>query len=814
MPETPLSNETLVNTTTAGDQFFATIAALVGGGFVIVWDEPNERTEVFGQRFDAAGNKIGGEFQVNLTTTSVQLVPSIAPLTGGGFVVAWQSDFGANANILARRFDSGGLPLGNDFLVNTTTANEQGSTQVTGLDGGGFLVTWDTRIGGSAEDVRGQIYNAAGNPVGGEFLINSTTANAQGFSSLAPLPGGGFVAVWASIANPPFTSIVGQRVDANGAKVGGEFQVNLTTSGDQFGADVARMSDGGFVVTWTDDKPGTGTGGAVLARRYDASGAAVSGEVTLFSKVTDSVASTSVTALADGAFVVGWFDDLGATSRIAARAFDAANAPITDTFEVSQSTGERPVITSGGLAALSNGTVVFAWDSGPAAPPFDNDIFFRRYQIDVPDGGPIDGSGGDDTLPGTSGDDTINGLGGNDVLNGLDGSDTLNGGDGNDILNGDGDDDLLNGGAGADAMNGGAGNDAGLIDDDGDLFSGGDGTDTAVVQGSFGALTVAVDSTTEVVLVASGADTRFGDTANNFYDYSLSLSSSGGGDALTVIAGDLRAGEDLVLNGSGVGSRDLRIFAGRGDDNLTGGAGNDGFFFGVDGNWTNADLVAGAGDVDSLAFRGNYSITFQNGSFAGIEVIALLTGLANPFGGPIVAGGFDFDLTLADGNVAAGQQLDVVGTSLGASETMSVNGSGELDGTLRLFGGAGDDILVGGFGADLLFGNLGADQLSGGPGGDTYAYRAVADATAASRDTINYLDGDRIDLSFIDANSGTPANDDFTNIGDSAFGNVAGQLRVFSSGVGQVTVEGDVDGDGLADLVILVNTVIPIEFTL
>jgi Ca2+-binding RTX toxin-like protein len=801
MPATPLSNATRVNTTTLGQQFDAAIAPLSTGGYVVIWDD-NERQEVYGQRYDAAGNPLGGEFQVNTTTAGTQFFPTVTALTDGGFVVAWQSGTLQNADIYGRRYDAGGLPVGNDFLVQGI-AGEQLNARVLGLDGGGFLITWDTITGGSFQEVSGRLYNAAGNP-GLSFTINTTTADQQGISTLAPLAGGGFVATWQSItpANSNNAEILGQRFDSLGAKVGPEFQVNTTSAGSQYGNDVARLSDGGFVVSWTDPDADR-----IFARRYDASGNALSGEITVASPATPSVGGTTATALANGGFLVSWVEGDGTVNRIFARAYDGSNAPITDRFEVSQNATDFPVQTADGVVTLTNGQIVFAYD-GPTSPT-DQDIFFRRFQIDAPAGGPIDGGGGDDTLPGTGNDDTINGLGGNDTLNGGGGNDTLNGGDGN---------DMLNGGTGADAMSGGAGNDTGMIDNDGDLFDGGEGTDTGVVQGSFPNLNVGVTGATEVVLVASGADTRFGDNAGNFYDYGLHLSSTAGSSPLTVVAGDLRVGEDLTLSGAGVGTRDLRIFAGRGTDNLTGGAGNDGFFFGADGNWGSTDVVAGGADIDSLAFRGNYSggnsITFQNTSFSGIEVIALLTGLANPFGGPIVAGGFDYDLTLADGLVAAGQQLDIIGASLGASETMTVNGSGELNGTLRLFGGAGDDLLVGGFGNDLLYGNLGADQLSGGPGNDTYAYRNILESTAASRDTINYLNGDTIDLSFIDAKSGTPANDAFTNIGNAAFGNIAGELRVFSSGAGQVTVEGDVNGDGVADLVILVNTLIPVEFVL
>ena len=66
--------------------------------------------------------------------------------------------------------------------------------------------------------------------------------------------------------------------------------------------------------------------------------------------------------------------------------------------------------------------------------------------------------------------------------------------------------------------------------------------------------------------------------------------------------------------------------------------------------------------------------------------------------------------------------------------------------------------------------------------------------------------GDRIDLSFIDANGNAGDGDQaFTFIGSQAFANVAGQLRAVQSG-GAWVVEADVDGNGLADMVINVAT--------
>jgi len=147
------ATEFLVNTTTANGQSTPVIAELVGGGFVITWRDDSQTGgdtsdgAIRAQRYDANGVAQGGEFLVNTTTVSTQFGPSIAGLVGDGFVIAWV-DFSQtggdtdSAAVRAQRYDANGLAQGAEFLVNTTTANDQGSSSIAGLSDGGFVITW------------------------------------------------------------------------------------------------------------------------------------------------------------------------------------------------------------------------------------------------------------------------------------------------------------------------------------------------------------------------------------------------------------------------------------------------------------------------------------------------------------------------------------------------------------------------------------------------------------------------------------------------------------------------------------------------
>ncbi len=75
---------------------------------------------------------------------------------------------------------------------------------------------------------------------------------------------------------------------------------------------------------------------------------------------------------------------------------------------------------------------------------------------------------------------------------------------------------------------------------------------------------------------------------------------------------------------------------------------------------------------------------------------------------------------------------------------------------------------------------------------------SVVGANADLITDFSHAQGDRIDLSAIDANTGVAGNQAFSFIGTGLYTGVAGQLRYAAAG-GVTTIAGDVNGDGASD---------------
>ena len=336
--------ETLVNTVTAGLQSNAKITRLNSGGFVVTWSDSSgiggdsSDYGVKAQIYNAAGVKVGGEFLVNTATSGRQLVEGVAATANGGFAAVYLTE---NEAIRAQIFDSSGVKTGSEILVTAAVPNpgvRNMNASVAVLTNGVMIVTWarsDPYAGpNSGEHVFARAFNAAtGASLGAEFRLD-TSADPALSPSVTALASGGWVATWSFPGADETHDVKGQIFAANGVKVGGEFLVNTATANvNQGQSSVVALAGGGFVVAWFDHDTIPGESGywGIRAQVFNDSGVKIGSDL-LVNTITESdQGSISLDDLPGGGFVVSWTD----TSRrggdpqstgIMAQVFDSARA--------------------------------------------------------------------------------------------------------------------------------------------------------------------------------------------------------------------------------------------------------------------------------------------------------------------------------------------------------------------------------------------------------------------------------------------------------------------------------------------------------
>src|SRR6185503_7283171 len=93
---------------------------------------------------------------------------------------------GDSYGIYAQRYNALGVPQGEEFRVNTFTANNQSSSSVAMHRDGNFVISWGSVAqDGSGYGIYAQRYNALGVAQGGEFQVNTFTTNFQIDPSIA-----------------------------------------------------------------------------------------------------------------------------------------------------------------------------------------------------------------------------------------------------------------------------------------------------------------------------------------------------------------------------------------------------------------------------------------------------------------------------------------------------------------------------------------------------------------------------------------------------------------------------------------------------
>lgn len=284
---TVINSEYRLNESTLGHQIEPCASALLDGGFVVSWWSYDSGGDAFsdpvGRVLNADGSSRSGDITLSEISEPGTAITCVSGLTSGNFAGAWTTfNDSDGASVGVRLFDSSGNPLSSELQANTEERGSQYEPAIQGLTGGGFVVAWQSdggfeccsppELGGgdyaTGKVISAQQYDNAGNKVGSEIIASSTLLAGTGWTPrIAPLPDGGYLVVWpGDLGTGQTYDVFLQRFSSTGIKIGRELMVNQETAGMQGAPDVAFLGGNKVVVVWFDSSSTT-----LKARLYDVS---------------------------------------------------------------------------------------------------------------------------------------------------------------------------------------------------------------------------------------------------------------------------------------------------------------------------------------------------------------------------------------------------------------------------------------------------------------------------------------------------------------------------------------------------------------
>lgn len=260
-------------------------------------------------------------------------------------------------------------PIGSEFQVNIAGSNQRNNPASATSSFGTFVTVWESLTqDGDGRGIFGRLYRDDGRPIGSEFQVNLTTAGDQDAPATAMDANGNFVVVW--VGDRSNRSVYGQRFDAQGQPIGSEFRVNAgLTSGSHDSPAVAMAPNGSFIVAWAATQQQNNPNGAdnsgrgVYAQRFNRNGSPQKRTFRVNSTTNRDQTNPVVATNRNGDFVIAWESDQqdGSGKGIFAQRYLRNGDPVGQEFQVNSFTSRdqrNPTI-----AMDITGAFVIAWES-------------------------------------------------------------------------------------------------------------------------------------------------------------------------------------------------------------------------------------------------------------------------------------------------------------------------------------------------------------------------------------------------------------------------------------------------------------------
>ena len=379
-----IGDEFPVNTETTGDQERPVVAVADSERSIVAWQSVGQDGDgdgIYAQILHVDGTPDGAEFLVNTTTADNQGDPAVAVDSAGNFVVVWTDDAldGGGKGVFACMFGADGAPLTGEIAVNSHITGDQSTPIVTMDSSGGFAAVWtDAGQDGDGADIYARRFTAAGLPATAEFAVNATTVGNQQHPAVAVDAPGTITITWDSIGQDgDGYGVYGRQFNSSGSPIGGEFLVNTETASHQLLPSISANGAGRFAIAWNSYSQ-DGDSYGVYAQRYNPGGSIDGGEFRVNTETAGTQASPSIAMDDAGNLAVVWAsngqdgDGLGIYGQL----YNSDGSAADGEFAINNYTTGHQTLP---VAAISGaGRLTLAWASN-AQDTDGYGVYARQY---------------------------------------------------------------------------------------------------------------------------------------------------------------------------------------------------------------------------------------------------------------------------------------------------------------------------------------------------------------------------------------------------------------------------------------------------
>ena len=355
---------------------------------------------IYARLYDAGGVAQSAEFRVDASSTwDWDTAPAAARDAEGNFVIVWNSDDFTDgpgyADVHGQMYNAHGDPIGEQFQVNSDKLAASVQCDVARSASGQFVVVWAGDMWDANDlDVYARVYSPNGEPLGGEMRVNTYAAGPQSAPSVAVGPGGNFVVAW--MGEGPGGSdnadeswgIYARVIRTDDSLTADQFRVDKPGWGRDGNPSAAMDADGNFTIAWDDEYPCLCLVPCVdvFARMYHPDGTPKGEEFRVNAEIMGADQHPSAAMDDEGRLVVAWSasylygttPEIYRESDVLARMFLPDGKPYGEPFTVND---DLPGNQSQAAAAMAdNANIVVAWtDSRTAAGTADeSDVYVKQ----------------------------------------------------------------------------------------------------------------------------------------------------------------------------------------------------------------------------------------------------------------------------------------------------------------------------------------------------------------------------------------------------------------------------------------------------